>query len=452
MKNRRITVLDYLSNWIDGIRFLASLPPAFIWLLLFGATSIATAQPSGKNVLIFFHFPAPVVDPAYVNQIESILRARTPGPVNFFVEYMEATRADDLNYQQDVTATLRHAYHGRKLDLVMLSGFQTLDLVVTHRNELFAGVPIVYFSVESRKIGGQTWPGITGVNETQDVKSVLDLALRLEPDTENVAIFTGKSAEETFWLEQLHAELLRRRENKLKELDLLDLPTEQILKRVDELPQKTIVFFEPAPRGSDSPAIGARDVLAEVGRRRPTFCVFPYSCVGHGALAGVESSGKDEVVTLAGTLAARVLSGEPVDSIPVVRPSGTQTLADWGLLHRWHIPESELPKDTLFYNRQPSLWERDRKYFITALVLIFAQALLIIALLWQRARKRKAESVVLESETRFRAMADTTPSLVWMCDTRGKITYSNESRLAFLGDERVGPSGRRGRSASIRMI
>ena len=197
-----------------------------------------------------------------------------------------------------------------------------------------------------------------------------------------------------------------------------------------------------------------RDVLAQIGQRLPTYCIFPYQCVGHGAVAGIESSGRDEVITLAVTLAARILSGEQVDNIPVVQPSGTQTLADWRQLHRWHIPESALPKDTRFYNRDPTLWERDRKYFIPALVLIVAQALLILALLWQRARKRKAEAVVRESEKRFRVMADTTPSLVWMCDAQGKITYLNESRLAFTGldQRRMQPTATRGPSVSIRMI
>ena len=68
-----------------------------------------------------------------------------------------------------------------------------------------------------------------------------------------------------------------------------------------------------------------------------------------------------------------------------------------------------------------------------ALVLIVVQALLILALLTQRARKRKAEAVVREREKGFRVMADTTPSLIWMCDAQGEITYLNESRLAFAG-------------------
>jgi PAS domain S-box-containing protein len=409
----------------------------FLWPLIPGILLClivfpAFGQPNAKNVLIFFHVPEPLRNPAYVDQIESLLRARVPWPVNFYIEYMDATRAKDPEYQRNLTNSLRDTYRDRKLDLVMLSGYPTLDLVLKHRNELFPGVPIDYFSADARNIAGRTWPGITGVTEIQDVKAVINLAFRLDPDTDTIAIITGKSPEETFLLDEIHSNLLHYRE-RVKEIDLIDLPTDQIVQRVDQLPPKTVVFFELEPRESIHPAIGVRDVLAQVGQRFPTYCVYPYHCVGHGAVAGIESSARDEVITLATTLAARILSGEKIDNIPVVHPSGTQTLADWRQLHRWHIPVSELPKDTLFYNREPTLWERDRKYFIPALVLIVAQAILIFALVWQRARKRKAEAIVRESEKRFRVMADTTPSLVWMCDAKGKITYLNESQLTFTG-------------------
>jgi hypothetical protein len=133
---------------------------------------------------------------------------------------MEATQVEDKDYQQNLIDSLRLTYSDRKLDLVMLSGYPSLDLVLRHRNELFPGVPIVYFSLETRKIAGRTWPGITGMAETQDVKAVIDLALRLNPGTDNIAIITGKSDIETFWLGELHSELLHSR-NKEKEIDLM---------------------------------------------------------------------------------------------------------------------------------------------------------------------------------------------------------------------------------------
>src|SRR5690242_3562301 len=95
--------------------------------------------------------------------------------------------------------------------------------------------------------------------------------------------------------------------------------------------------------------------------------------------------------------------------------------------------QSALPPGAVILYREPSFWERGRRYIIAAIVLIFAQTLLIAGLLWQRARKRKAEAILRESEKRFRVMTDTTPALVWMCDIHGKIIYRNERRMAFTG-------------------
>ena len=75
----------------------------------------------------------------------------------------------------------------------------------------------------------------------------------------------------------------------------------------------------------------------------------------------------------------------------------------------------------------------DRRVVYAGLVLIVLQALTIIGLLLRRARERKSELRLLESEKRFRLMADTTPALVWMCDAEGEVTYLNERRIDFTG-------------------
>jgi PAS domain S-box-containing protein len=106
---------------------------------------------------------------------------------------------------------------------------------------------------------------------------------------------------------------------------------------------------------------------------------------------------------------------------------------DWGQLRRWNIPESALPPGAIVFYRQPTLWERYGKYVGAVFLLILVQAMLIIGLLWQRARHRKADLRLRESEKRFRLMADTTPALVWMCDKEGAVNYLNDRRIDFTG-------------------
>ncbi len=99
----------------------------------------------------------------------------------------------------------------------------------------------------------------------------------------------------------------------------------------------------------------------------------------------------------------------------------------WGRLPRWDIPESAL----LYLQR--SDWERYGIYAISGLVLILVQTLFIIRLQLRRAQERKSNLNLLESEKRFRLMADTTPVLVWMCDQDGNVNYLNNRLIDFTG-------------------
>jgi PAS domain S-box-containing protein len=103
------------------------------------------------------------------------------------------------------------------------------------------------------------------------------------------------------------------------------------------------------------------------------------------------------------------------------------------------VAETSIPKNHLvlysFTNGKALRFagEHDTRYVIGGLILILVEALIIIGLLLRRARARKSELRLLESEKRFRLMADTTPALVWMCDSKGDVTYLNERRINFTG-------------------
>jgi PAS domain S-box-containing protein len=181
--------------------------------------------------------------------------------------------------------------------------------------------------------------------------------------------------------------------------------------------------------------MGTYELMTAIANLLPTYCVHNY-CLDYGAIGGSYPDASEQILN-GGQLVARVLSGEAPEHIPVIRGSIDHAQVDWRQLQRWHIPKSRLPAGSIVLYQQPSVWERDRKYIIAALIVFMAQSVLIVALLWQRARKRKAEAVLRESEERFRVMADTTPSLIWMCDQNGNITYLNNRRVEFTGPNPV---------------
>ena len=70
---------------------------------------------------------------------------------------------------------------------------------------------------------------------------------------------------------------------------------------------------------------------------------------------------------------------------------------DWNELKRWHVPESRLPYGSVVLFREPSLWERTKWLWVTALLI----ALLLSALATYLQYSRRQLKLAKESERRL---------------------------------------------------
>lgn len=139
------------------------------WLAIIGVVlcllsgAAADAQQTARNVLVVFSFSDRGVYSGLVD-LKSRVQAAVPGPIDFYVEYLQGRQLDDQDYEQNVTDDLRRKYHRQKLDLVLVENDPALEYVMRHRNELFPKVPIVFYDVDHYRMEGQPlWLGVTGV-------------------------------------------------------------------------------------------------------------------------------------------------------------------------------------------------------------------------------------------------------------------------------------------------
>lgn len=389
----------------------------------------ASQQPSAKNVLVIFS-TFDRQQTAYLDLIEAPVRAHFEGPVNFHTTYLSPLKVLEKSYRESLAETLRRQYNDVKLDVVIAVSVPAIPFAMEYRDKIFPGVPVVFVAVSAIELEGQKLlPGTTGITSDVGIKGTIDLALHLHPDTMAVAVIDA--SEHNFWWGVTHSELLRH-QGKIKEIDILGEPSAQMLERIMALPPHTVVLFQLAPAGSTESTVSNYDVLSAAARHLPTYSAWSLMCLNYGCIGGAYPEWEKDAGS-AGEMVARLLSGDRLADIPVVHSSNIRIRVDSRALRLWNISEATLPPGSLVLYREPTLWERDRRYFIAGMGVIAVQALLIMGLLWQRARKRKAQAVLRESEERFRVMADTTPALVWMCDEKGKIAYLNERRLSFTG-------------------
>jgi PAS domain S-box-containing protein len=395
------------------------------------SSSAAEGQPKQKNILVLFS--AVQYSQSTLEHIEPPMRARVPGPITFYDAYLEDPQVEEKSYRESVSETLRRRYAKVKLDVVIACNPAALHFAVEYRDKIFPGVPIVFVGVGAGDLEKQKiWPGVTGVASPWGFRETIDLILRLQPDTNTVAVVAGNTLWDKQFVAVAHSELIHH-QDKVMEIDVVGPPNHQLYERVAALPSHTVVLFQAFPQFANQPEFGTWDLVTAISQRLPTYSVFPRLCI-NGCIGGAyEDAIKEDL--WAAEIAARVLLGERPDNIPVAYATDLQVRVDWRALHRWQISESALPLGSVVLNAEPTLWERYRKYIFVAMAVIAIQLLLIFGLLWQRVRKLRLLSVLRESEKRFRVMANTTPSLIWMCDHEGKIMYLNERLLAFTGTD-----------------
>jgi PAS domain S-box-containing protein len=356
--------------------------------------SLVAQQRNEKRVLLLFSEYKQRSD--FLELFESSVRAHVRADITFDEAYWEGSYIEEKSYEESEAETLRRRYAGLKLDLVVPIGPSAVLFAVQYHEITFPGVPVVFTEISSDQFAGKTWPGVTGAANHVGVGETIDLALRLQPDTTAVAVI---SPYDPPWLAITHTELSRYA-GRVKEIYFVGPPGPQLFEKVAALPPHTIVLFDLALQDSGQPPLAGFDLLDAVAQRIPTYSAWQNLCLNHGCIGGAFEDNAKVIQQTAG-MAARVLSGEPVDKIAVANIPGLQVRVDWRALQHWHIPESALPPGSLVLFREPTLWEQGRDYFLVAIAVIAVQALLIIALLWQRARRRKAEIDLSNSEQKF---------------------------------------------------
>ena len=365
-----------------------------VGLLLSVRAGSVSAEPRPKNVVLLFSDFGQRTN--FLDLFETSLRAQDPGPITFYEGYLDPPQGGDEAYLQSQADTLRGRYSGLTLDAVVVNGPSALQFAIKYRDKIFPGVPIAFTGLATRQFAGQTWPGVTGLTTPVGLGETIDLALRLQPDTTTVAVIAPK--EDPYWLAATHTELLRY--PSVNEVYIYGPASREVLEKVTALPARTIVLFHLAAPASGQPPLAGLDLIDAVAEKRPTYSAWRGLCLGHRCIGGAYGDSTKEIVQLA-ELTARLLAGAPPESIPVVNAASLTVQVDWRALQRWHIPESSLPPGSEILYEEPSLWQRGRRYFIAGTVIIALQTVLISALFWQRAQKRKTERALRQSEQKF---------------------------------------------------
>jgi signal transduction histidine kinase len=353
------------------------------------AQAQTTARP--KRVLILYSYSeqSPVnvgIDRGFRN----VLQSERALNVEYFAEYLESDRFVGERQLQVLHDYLQKKYAALPIDVVVASSNASHAFLLTHRQTLFPDAPLLFLGGAHLYPPAATGPGSTGISTYRDYRKRLDLALRLHPETDQVFVISG-TLSRNGGIERTARNELQGYRPDVGITYLTDRSLDELVASVKQLPQRSVILYTwQQSRNEHGTVLEPADILGAIApvASAPIYAMFALH-VGSGVVGG-EVFSDEGVGGRAAQLAVRILKGERAQDIPVEVAPTTPTF-DWRQVQRWGIKEDLLPPGSTIMFREPSVWERYRWYIVAASGIGALQAMLIVALLIQRASRKRAE-------------------------------------------------------------
>jgi len=372
-------------------------------LLLAALAPVPAVAQEQRGVLVLFDEDPNLPGLATINRgLRQGLRAEFGNDVSFYDESLRRSQFKEPGNDELMRDYLARRYGDGRIDLVVAVMEPPLEFLLQYREQLFAGVPIVFCGVDSHAFDDSRLPhGVTGVMMKRSFAETLDIALELKPATRDVYVVGGTTRFD-LGMQDIARENFRRFEQRVRIHWLTTLPMPEMQKQLASLPEDSVVLYLTLFADGAGKSFGTHDALRLVvqAANAPVFVSLD-QYLGTGAVGGsvfsVESLGGR-----AAQIGARILRGELPSGIPPVALAAYENVFDWRALQRWRIDEDSLPRGSELQFRKLTLWQNYQWYIVGGIALFLVQTVLVVALLIIRANRRRAELARLESESRRR--------------------------------------------------
>jgi PAS domain S-box-containing protein len=352
--------------------------------------------------------------------------------VDILGENLDILRFSADRFQRIFTDYLTEKYAEQPPDLIILVFVGSLEIAGRLLHKIFPGTPVVVAGATEEEVRpDQFLSPVGGVAYRVNPRATLELILRLQPETRRVIVIGGTAQVDRHVLDRVK-DAARSFATRV-EFEFWDNRSMAELRQAVSVlpPQTAILFCRMFRDGAGQPVISTQAGQAIAQWANVPVYVMADTALGTGAVGG--SVGDTEAIgKRAGELARLVLSGAAPASLPLESSTGSVPTFDWRALKRWGIPESRLPPDSVVRFKPPSMWEQYRWYIIGALAIIAIQAGIIADLLLHRARRRRAEADLRESEQRMGLAASAANLDLWTWDVaRDEVWVTPEGRNFF---------------------
>src|SRR5271157_745849 len=381
-----------------------------------------------KNILVLHAFESNM--PTNLKTAQGLMASLNSGGLeinNQFFESLDLARHPGREHRKLLAELMRVRYGQLKIDMIVTLYTEALHFVLNEGRTVFRDVPILALYVAPDMKLPESKRLIILQSTTLDMIGTLEGALKLFPKAKRVYVVNGAYPGDKKYETQARGDF-KKWEGRLDFRYLSGMPLENILSEVSDAPSGTIVLYISFRSDIKGKMYVPRDVAQQLCRisKAPVFGLYDnllgYGIVG-GTLVNFEHVGKK-----AGELVMKILKSERgSEPTPSVLDVPSVRMFDWHELRRWNLNADELPTGSIVINREFTFWDF-RYYIILCLALVLAEAALILVLITQRRRMRKAEE-------KYRNIFQGALEGVFETSPQGQLLTANPALASMLGHD-----------------
>jgi len=234
------------AKCIQGKHLAALVKLLFCVLLLQSTAYAAVAEGTPRRVFLLEGFTA--TQPAGLRTLgafKSRLNEKGAKDVEAFIEFLELGRFPGETHRANMARHLSELFAEKPPDLVIPISRGALEFFMQYRDKLAPETPVVYCCTAASAATALSLPkDVVGVVDQYDWPRTLDLAERLQPNANTLAVISGASPYDHEWLEDLRR-AIEPRLSRYNVRYLTGLAYDKLLGDVADLPPNTIVLMAP---------------------------------------------------------------------------------------------------------------------------------------------------------------------------------------------------------------
>ena len=353
-------------------------------------------------------------------------------------EYIGSEGLTDADYNTALIELLRKKYVNIKLDMVIAVMPTGSQFMLDHGESLFPKIAVIFILPSKAQIPKVTIRPRTGLvrSPTDAIAKTIERVHALLPDTENLVVVSGGGKDDLYYQAIAEESLKDRKWPKTVEY-LKGLPLNELSGKVKNLPRRSAILmltYLQDRTGAPLTTVQVMDAIS-ADASAPIFSFYD-TILGHGIVGGKLTSAEAYGDAAAATALKMFTAGQVAPFMETV--AEPRDRYDWRQIKKWQIPASRLPSGSEIRFRKTTFWQDYAGMIALVSSIIVLQALLILALLFNLIRRKRAETALRLSEKKYHEIFHNAVMGIFQSTPDGKYLSVNPALAHIFGYQTPG--------------